>query len=308
MIVRPAELRHLDAFAVLGEELHFGRAARRLGISQSALSQRLHDLEDKVGTALIERTTRRVSLTVAGSVFLNEARTILSRVEQAVERTRDSAGLRGETLRVGAGLHCAFSFLPALLKLYRRRYPSVILEVDILQSEETVRALEGGTLDVGLLRPPTENGSLAVKALYREPFLAAIPTEHPLAEKTILTLSDLKGPGLTQISRPDLRDAFTSLNEQLVQEGTSLQKNSAVDSTMSALALVSANGGYSLVPAWASAIPWSGLVFRQVADLDASIGMSVARRADRHAPAIENFVELASKVALQIGPSLATIK
>src|SRR5579862_6748941 len=121
MKTRAAEIRQFQAFSILAQELHFGRAASRLAVTQPALSQLLRDLEERVGVPLIQRTTRHVALTVAGAVFLEDAQDILLRVDRAVDRARDAAGYQGELLRVGAGLPTAFSFLPALLKLYRRR-------------------------------------------------------------------------------------------------------------------------------------------------------------------------------------------
>lgn len=303
MGVRTADLRQLRAFSVLAQELHFGRAATRLAITQPALSQLVRDLEARVGVPLLERTTRRVSLTPAGMGFLADVDDILHRLQGAVDRARDSHGLSTERLRVGAGLFTTFSMLPGLLRRFRQRYPTVKVEVEILGSAEIVRAIERGELDIGLLRPPAEPGRLHVETLLEEGFLAVMAEDHPLAGRRRISLADLAAQEVLRLSRPDLRDAFNAVDRQLEDAGLTLDRCMITHSTLNALALVSATGGISIVPAWASAGHWAGLAFRKVEDLTATIDLAIAWSADRRDAAIFNFAEAATRTVASIPPS-----
>ena len=148
------ELRHLRYFVAVAEDLHFGRAAERLGMAQPPLSQQIKSLEQEIGVTLLLRTKRRVKLTGAGTVFLAEARKILSHVDLAVrEAQRAARGEIGE-LVVGFVSSAVYGKVPLIFAKMRERYPDISLILQDLTTEEQVEALKGYRLDVGLVRPP----------------------------------------------------------------------------------------------------------------------------------------------------------
>jgi DNA-binding transcriptional LysR family regulator len=146
------ELRHLRYFVAVAEELHFGRAAQRLHLAQPPLSQQIRKLEEILGYRLFERTSRSVSLTAAGAVFLERAQRTLRNIQRDIEETR-SVG-RGEvgSLHIGFVGSAMLATLPAIFRAYREAYPSVTLHLHESFTSKVIDGLQNGTLDAGLLR------------------------------------------------------------------------------------------------------------------------------------------------------------
>src|SRR5689334_5740766 len=153
------ELRHLRYFLAVAEELHFGRAATRLGIAQPPLSQQIRQLEQELGATLLNRTKRRVELTPAGRAFLEHTRQILAETERA-KRVARRAG-RGEIGRLAIGFVSSadLDVLPRVLRAWRERFPDVEVELHALLTAAQVDALGRGRLDVGFIRLPADETS-----------------------------------------------------------------------------------------------------------------------------------------------------
>lgn len=288
-------MRHLQALSVLAQELHFGRAAQRLNMTQPALSQLIRDLEGKLGFRLVERTTRRVLMTGPGRSFLAETDAILRHLDQAIENARAEAGQAANTIRIGAILPTAFEFLPAVLASFRCRYPKAAVHIESKESPQLVTAIETGALHVALLRPPKNAGTLQIETLWREPFVAAMRVDHPLTKADPLRLRDLKNEKIVRIARGDLRDAFEEIDQQLEAAGLDLEQNQSADTTMSALSLVCAGDGITVVPSWAASLPWKEVCFRQVSDLTACIDLAVAWEATNLPPIAQHFIDVARR-------------
>ncbi|WP_318367813.1 LysR family transcriptional regulator [Enterobacter sp.] len=186
------ELRHLRYFIAVAEELHFGHAAARLNISQPPLSQQIQILEQQVGARLLARTNRSVTLTPAGAQFLADCRQILSQVEEAAAR---AARLhQGETGELRIGFTSSAPFIKAVsdtLSAFRRRYPDVHLQTREINTREQIAPLHEGSLDLGLMRNTQLPDTLAWEVILREPLLAMIPRDHPLAALPCVTLKML---------------------------------------------------------------------------------------------------------------------
>jgi DNA-binding transcriptional LysR family regulator len=195
------DLRHLRYFTCVAEELHFGRAAQRLGISQPPLSQQIRALEEELGVQLLERTSRRVRLTEAGRQFLPEARATLSQAAQAAQTARIAH--RGEMGRLRLGFSTSVPFIPRVveaLSRFREAYPHVSLELDELPRDEQLSRVERGLLDVAILRSfstpalPADMQSLCIQ---REGIMLAMRQDHRLAQRTdTLSLDDIRGEPL----------------------------------------------------------------------------------------------------------------
>ncbi|MEV7554609.1 LysR family transcriptional regulator [Amycolatopsis sp. NPDC089917] len=190
------ETRQLECFVAVAEELSFTRAARRLFAVQSTVSATIQALEGELGVKLFDRSTRRVALSPAGSVFLPEAKAALEAVDRAREAVADaSAGLRG-TLRVGTLTSVGDLDLPDLLGAFHRRYPLVELHVTVSITGSTGLAedLRQGRLDVALLGlPESDLAGLDSKLVGSAPFVVVLPDGHRLGDRPSLTLADLAG-------------------------------------------------------------------------------------------------------------------
>ncbi len=254
------ETQELSSFAVLAEQLHFGRAAARLHISQPALSKRIRSLEDKVGGPLLVRNRRGVALTPAGSMFYKEARRIIRDVDVAFEAVRGAtSGQRGK-LRLGVGMSTVHSLVPRALLQFGESSPGVEIEIADMSTLSQVEALIAGRLDVGFVRLPVKHPMLAVRKVLTERLTIATAEKFagPLTMKGIqeqpFILID-RGVSATYhdhcISLCD-RSGFTP---RIVYEPNDM---------FTILNLVSAGIGVSLVPRAARAMHVSGVKFAPV--------------------------------------------
>ncbi|MEV4703984.1 LysR family transcriptional regulator [Actinoplanes sp. NPDC049316] len=186
------EVRQLRYFVAVAEELHFGRAADRLGMAQPPLSRAIRDLERHLGVRLLERTTRQVRLTPAGQVLLRDARTALDAVSAAERRARH-AGREVPALRLALKADYDAGMLPEMLGAYEQEPVALPVELQLGGRGEQVAALRDGRADVALLPTPFDGRGLDVEPLLTEPRLVALPAADPLAARTELRVADLAG-------------------------------------------------------------------------------------------------------------------
>lgn len=294
---RSAEIRHLQALSVLAQELHFGRAAHRLHITQPSLSQLIRDLEVRLGFRVVERTTRKVILTDAGRSFLDDAEAILRHLDRATISARAEAGQAANTLRIGTILPTTFEFLPMALARFRHRYPSAEVYIETKESTDLVRAVERGLLHVALLRAPKSAGTLKIETIRRESFLAVMRADHRLAARQVLEMSDLKSEKIVRLARDDLRDAFGEIDRQLESAGVDAAESQTAESTLTAVSLVCAGDGISLVPSWAATLPWKDVRFCEVSDLSATIDLAIAWERTNLPPIAEHFIDVVRRIS-----------
>ena len=185
------ELRHLRYFVTVAEELHFGRAAKRLHMAQPPLSQQIRQLEEQLGIALFHRTSHHVALTEAGAVFLNEVRRLLAQLEESC-RTVQCVG-RGEvgSLRLGFIDSAVYDVLPILLQAYHARFPDVEVVLRQRASWEQIDDIQQQQLDLGIVRPPVPQASLETLTIRQEPFVVVLPRGHSLVEQQQIPLAAL---------------------------------------------------------------------------------------------------------------------
>jgi DNA-binding transcriptional LysR family regulator len=292
------ELRHLRYFVAVAEELHFGRAAERLGIRQPPLSQQIKVLEADLGVPLFERDSRRVRLTAAGEALYPAACDLLGAARRA-ELTTRRAG-RGEVgeLTLGFVGSAANELLPRAVRDFRRRYPEVTLRLRELTTMQQVHALRDGLLDIGLLRPPlpeTETAGLVVEPVGAERLVAVLPDDHRLARQRFVAAADLAeepfvlfpralGPGLHDFILGYCADAgFTPVVEQ---EAVQMQ---------TIVALVAAGLGVSFVPSSVRHTSRPGAVFRSLRPETRVVHLALARRTDTTSQVVRNFVSAVSR-------------
>ncbi|MEU0384214.1 LysR family transcriptional regulator [Streptomyces chartreusis] len=285
-------LPQLHTFVVLAEELHFGRAADRLGIAQPPLSQQIRRLEDKVGHALFTRSPGRVALSAAGRELLPAARRALTGLTEGLAAARAAGSGRTGHLRVGFAASLALTVLPGLLRTHRERFPGVDLDIREMTTAPQLAALREGTIDVGLLRePPDDDPDLAFRTVLTEPFVAVLPASHPLAAHRTIALADLADSPFVLLPReagPGLHDRITALcatagfTPRVVQEAVEWQ---------TVCALVETGLGVSLAPAGMRRIRLRGVAFRAVVPGDARTCVAVGWRRDDQGPLTANLLE-----------------
>jgi len=189
--VTPLEFRELRYFVVLCEELHFSRAANRLHISQSPLSQAIAQLERKLGTKLLDRSSRHVQLTDAGTVLLEHGRRLLREAEEAVGATRRAGAGEIGSIRIAVGPVSHGAVLPALRHALDERLPGLTVETEEIDGDEIVQAVLYGAADAALMTFPPASDELEVKVLRRDSPVAIFRDGHPLAGQATVTVAEL---------------------------------------------------------------------------------------------------------------------
>ena len=272
------ELRTLRYFVVLAEELHFGRAAQRLAITQPPLSIAIRALEDELGVLLFARTRRRVELTHAGSTLLNEARAILARSAASVDLVQAAA--RGQVGKLAVGYMSAsiFTLLPPLLRAFSARYPDVHLELRELTPPQQLLALRAGDIDVGLTRPPVPDADVATADLLSEPLRVALPVGHALARARRLRAAKLADLPFVMFQRAPGLVLYDLVLGFCLQQGFTPRVAQQASQTHAVIGLVSAGIGIALVPASAEAIRLRGVTFRPLVERTPSVGTCVTWR------------------------------
>ena len=287
------ELSQLRCFVAAAEELHFGRAAARLNMTQPPLSRQIQLLERILGVTLLDRTSRSVRLTPAGRIFLLEARRILRLAESAALTTRQVAS--GETGRIAVGFTAAsgYGFLPRLLNLARARLPSLDITLREMVTDEQVEALITGRIDVGLLRPPVNRQEFGKMPVLTEPLVAALPKGDSRLDKPLLNLADFDRTPMIMYAPEGawyFHNMLTTMFDEADVQPAAVQHMSQIHSM---LALVHAGLGAALVPEAATRLHFEDVFFRPVRTTPARpVELNLVWRLDNDNPALQPLLDL----------------
>ncbi|GAA3704471.1 LysR family transcriptional regulator [Zhihengliuella alba] len=240
-------LDQIRSFVAVAEELHFGRAAERLNMTQPPLSRQIQKLERSIGTLLLERDNRSVALTAAGRAFLTDARRLLSTAEQAPTTARRIAQGQAGQLRIGFTATSGFSVLGSLLTGLAETLPDVDIDLQEMVTSEQMQALLGGELDVGLARPPFDAAEFESRLLLAESLLLAVPCGHPLSTAgEPIAARDLRGQPLIMHSPTKARYFYDlAVRHMPVEHGNVIH---SVSQILTMVSLVAAGRGVAFVP------------------------------------------------------------
>lgn len=293
------ELRHLRYFVAVAEELHFGRAAERLRIAQPPLSQQIKGLEAELGTRLFDRNRRKVELTAAGLSLLDEAREILRRAENCGPLIRHvAAGDAGRIDIAFTGSVPFNTFMPQVLRTFRRRHPQVWITLREMSTGSQIEAVLDRRLDVGFARPADSHLPMGVEAhhVLREPLVLAVPSDHPLAGRLVLQMAEIADDPL--VMNP--RHIGTGLYDRIMQlcQGAGFNPIVALEahqmSTM--ISLVAAGLGLAVVPQTMQRLRIEEVWFADIADPNAYIDLLVIARTGRVPPVVRNLLDVVAEM------------
>lgn len=285
-------IAHLTCFVAVAEELHFGRAAERLGMAQPQLSQRVKRLEGELGVRLMDRSSRHVELTDPGRRLLDEARDILARV-QRVYGLADTPSGTG-TVRAGIPGELGAGTVAALIGAFRDRLPDATLELQPLGTAGQVRRLTEGALDVGILRHPAETHGLTLGPMTAQPLGVLLAASSPWADAPEVHLSDLAGSELAVFPREEAPEAYDELLADCRRHGyqpAAVHDSPNPDFT---LGLVLAGRAVALIPRTEAS---TGLAWRPLLGRPLLTRLSCAWRSGAEdIDSVRNFVEAATEV------------
>lgn len=258
------ELIQLRCFVVLAEELHFGRAAARLNMTQPPLSRQLQQLEHAVGTKLVERSSRFVGLTPAGKAFLVDAREILRNVDEALLTARRIAKGEGGVLTLGFIPAASYSVLPRLVSFIAAELPHVQLVLKEMVTADQAEALATGRIDMGVLRMPIDRRGLECVSISREPFVVAVPKARPLAGGGMLRAQDLDRTKLIMYAPVESRYHHDLVASAFRAAGIAPEFVQYAREIHTMLALVGAGVGAALVPKIAGNLGFAGVALQDI--------------------------------------------
>jgi DNA-binding transcriptional LysR family regulator len=244
------ELRHLRYFVAVAEAENVTRASEKLRVAQPAISRQIRDLEDELGLALLERSAKSVRLTDAGRIFLEEARAVLQRADDAVKAVRAVAGGASGELHVGYAPSLTVQILPRALRRFQAELPGVRVSLHDLSTGEMLAGLRENRLHVALMVEPTgkELRGLRFHELARYPMCVAVAPGHRFARSRSLTLAKVASEPLIAYSRADYPEYHTGLAQIFASLGRVPTISEEHDSVTSLIAAVEAGRGIALVP------------------------------------------------------------
>lgn len=286
------ELRQLRYFQILAEELHFGRAAKRLRMTQPPLTQQIQHLEQEMGVLLFKRTKRHVELTKAGKVFLEDITQSLTQLDQAVENARLAQQGENGKLQVGFVGSATYDILPSLIREFQNRYPNVELRLEELSTPDQIEALYLNKLDIGFIRPPAQNDAICVEVVDETPCILAIPKQHPLTKLESIPVSMLKDQPFVFVSRnvwPGLYDDIVSLCEKA---GFTPKIKQFAREYQTVIGLVAAGIGMAVVPASLQSLSVRDVEYREFAEVQLTVKMAIAYQENNLSPEAQNFIDL----------------
>lgn len=237
------DLKHLAAFVAVGDELNFHRAAEKLGIAQPAVSRMIGELEQRLGVKLMERTTRRVTLTESGAYLREEARAILRRVELSEQTAKSFASGTRAILRITYMNLAGHALVPDIVSAFRREHPDIRCEMTYLTSPLQRDGILKGEIDAGFIVGPFISAEIDSRPVARHPLMALLPPDHPLARKAALSVHDLADEALvlgTTDEWPTLRQIITNVFQA---EGRTPLVSQEASSLTGILGLVTAGVG-----------------------------------------------------------------
>jgi DNA-binding transcriptional LysR family regulator len=291
------ELRHLKYFCAVAEHRNFTVAARTLNVSQSGVSGQVRDLELEIGLLLLRRNKREVLLTPAGAVFFEEARDILMRAERAIELANRAAEGQSGKLTVGLCGPVTATFLPRVIRTFRKQHPAVALSVRERTPAEQVNALLSGMIDIGFSRsvPSDVRHLVGYELLFREPVIVAIPKAHPLAQLDAVPVSRLAPERLVLYARDGAPEVFDSITAMCRKAKFSPKVSDTPRSWHSVLTMVESSEGLALIPQCVQHLKGNDIVFRPLRDGGCKLDAMVVWRRNEPSALQESFLRLVKR-------------
>jgi DNA-binding transcriptional LysR family regulator len=282
------EAHELRSFVVLAEQLHFGKSAKLLNISQPALSKQIRGLEEKIRGPVLVRNRREVRLTAAGTLLYQEGRRVVRDLDALLDAGRSAVTGEAGRLRIGVGISTVHSLVPPALRRFRAAHPKVEVQVGDMSTPRQTEALLAGELDVGFLRLPVEDPQLAVEKVLKERLTIAAPSKFAGP----LTLKTIAGQPFIMIGREVSRTHYDHCIRVCGGAGFSPRVVQEAKDMFTLLNLVRAGIGVALVPSSAKQMRVTGVKFGHIRNREAEWDIGLAWNRLHESALVKNFVQI----------------
>ncbi len=292
---RLVELKQLRSFVAVAESLHFGRAAERLHVAQPALSVQIKALEQEIGARLLFRTTRKVSLTSTGALFLEEARETLERADEALRRARSLEQDSIQWLRIGGVDTATAGLLPKVIRDFRKKIPNVDLRISEMLTAPAIEALSNHHLDLAFVRVAPADPLLSSRHVLSEPLVALLPADHRLAQKRMVSREQMAQEPLVLPPRSARPIYYDMIREWFREAGSTLVVAQEANERHMILAIVAAGLGISILPKWVSQFRFPDVVFRPIREDPPVVHVHLVRRKSYRSNIADEFEAIIDK-------------
>lgn len=291
------DLRHLETFLVVVEEMSFGRAAERLRIAQPPLSRQIQRLEDALDVRLFDRTRPQIQLTEAGRAFVPEARQILRQVERGVQVAQRAS--RGEVGQLLIGFEGSLSsdIVPLSISSYQQQFPEVSVTVQEMPTGDQLQALLKEQIDLGFIVPRVADEALVVETVAREPLVLALSEDHPLAVQDEVEIQQLRNEKFITGSSVDRCGLHRAINDVCYQAGFIPNVSQVTNEIQLTLGFIAAGIGIALLPNSIRGLQKDGVVYRPVKPATAASSLAIAWPQNHSNPALTHFLQVVRAIA-----------
>ncbi|MGE6226733.1 LysR family transcriptional regulator [Paenibacillus chitinolyticus] len=286
------DLKKLHYFIAVAEELHFNRAAKKLNMTQPPLSQQIQVLEEELGVKLFERTKRQVRLTPAGTVFLEESRSLVAQLEQSIKKTRLAGQGKIGNLSIAFVDSAVGGTMVAVLKAFRERFPDVQLTLTEMTTAGQLQALHEAKIDVGFLRSADPSPHITSRLYTNESLLAALPVTHRLAKQSLLSVQSLADEPFILFPRDKGASFHDLILDFCLKHGFQPRIVQEAVQMYTIVNLVAAGIGISIVPSSVSAFRREDVVFRSFSEIAPSVPLYASWKTDRNESVLMNFLDV----------------
>lgn len=289
------EIRQLMYFIAVAEELHFGKAAKKLGMTQPPLSQQIINLEESLNVRLFHRTKRKVSLTEAGQYFYREVTKIQGNLDSVVQNAKlIDSGMSG-MLKIGIGPD--YGTLTKVLKIYEKEYPNVQIQLEQMPTSEQLLALDKKEIQIGLLPGPIDRKNIESRVVAEYPFKVVLPVDHPLANKhSGVNLVDLKEESFIMTPREIGSAYYDSIINICNRAGFNPRIRKITHELQTIIPLVAANMGAAIVPEMLEYFKREEVVFLPIINCDDSLKICIAWNTEAKSSLIDLFIEIIREI------------
>lgn len=285
------ELRHLETFLVVVEEMNFGRAAERLRIAQPPLSRQIQRLEESLDVKLFDRSRPQIRLTEAGQAFAPEARRILMQVKRGVQTAqRASRGEVGQLL-IGFEGSTSSDIAPLAIQSYQQQFPDVQVMVQEMSTSDQLQALLEEQIDVGFVAPRLADESLVMETVVEEPLILALSEAHPLATQNEVEVRRLRDECFIMGFPGDRCGLYAAVMSICHQAGFIPRVSQVTNEMQLTLGFIAVGMGVALLPNSIQRFHRDGVVYRPVQPATAAISLAIAWRQDHSNPALPHFLQ-----------------